>query len=513
MSPNTTSKILIFDDLIAKVRDLQKQGKVVVQSHGVWDLIHPGNLRHLKGAKSQGDILVVTIIKDEHVRRGPGRPVFPDKFRAESVASLELVDYVSVVEDKVPFQCLEWLKPNVFAKGQTHSERDSEVDHAIFEEERFLKNDITRLYLTEGFSASSSNLTSRLLNLYPPETKHFLNEFAQRYNFQQVQEYIESLSDLKVLLIGDTIVDEYIYCDSLYKSSKSHIVVSKYLEGEVFAGGVLAVANHLAGILSKVTLVTLVGNDGFGRDFVSENLAGNVKAELFCDDSRTTVTKRRYVHQHHNQKLFEINYLDDSPLEQEIEEDIADHLSGILPDYDIVLVTDFGHGLMSRGLVELVHDKAKMCVVNTQTNGANQGYNHITKYNKPDYACLDEREARLAVRDKFSPIDEVLAKLMGDLGSRRLVITMGSLGSIAMDRGGQVVHTPIFSTNVVDTIGAGDALFSYVAPCLAREFPLDLVGFIGNTVGALAVQIMCNRSSVTKHDLYQLLHSLLSVKD
>ena len=112
----SNEKILTFDRLIEKVRHLQKRGKVVVQSHGVFDLIHPGIITHLNSAKEQGDVLIVTVIKDKDVRRGPSRPVFPEQFRVESVVSLEQVDYACLVDDELPFECVKKINPDIFAK-------------------------------------------------------------------------------------------------------------------------------------------------------------------------------------------------------------------------------------------------------------------------------------------------------------------------------------------------------------------------------------------------------------
>src|SRR5512136_1592135 len=111
-------KILTFENLVQKVRELQRAGKVVVQSHGIFDLIHPGIITHLNAAKEQGDVLIVTVIKDQDVRRGPGRPVFPEQFRVENVASLEQVDYTCIVVDEIPFECVKKINPDIFAKGQ-----------------------------------------------------------------------------------------------------------------------------------------------------------------------------------------------------------------------------------------------------------------------------------------------------------------------------------------------------------------------------------------------------------
>ena len=138
MEQSIRKKIEDLNGLLSAVKKLKARGKTVVQSHGVFDLIHPGIISHLNSAKKQGDVLVVTVIKDKDVRRGPGRPVFSEQLRVENVASLEQVDYVSLVDDGIPFECVKLIKPDVFAKGQMHNERDKKIHEKIFKEEREL---------------------------------------------------------------------------------------------------------------------------------------------------------------------------------------------------------------------------------------------------------------------------------------------------------------------------------------------------------------------------------------
>ena len=104
------NKLLLLDDLVKKVERFKRAGKIVVQSHGIFDLIHPGIITHLNSAKKQGDVLIVTVVKDKDVRKGFGRPVFPENLRVGNVASLEQVDYVCLVNDEIPFECLKIIK-------------------------------------------------------------------------------------------------------------------------------------------------------------------------------------------------------------------------------------------------------------------------------------------------------------------------------------------------------------------------------------------------------------------
>jgi sugar/nucleoside kinase (ribokinase family) len=89
------------------------------------------------------------------------------------------------------------------------------------------------------------------------------------------------------------------------------------------------------------------------------------------------------------------------------------------------------------------------------------------------------------------------------------MVTLGKRGSVGLNAEGEMNRTPVFSSKVIDTIGAGDAFFSFTAPCFARGLPLDLVSFVGNAVGALAVQIVGNKKSVEKYELFAFIDAVL----
>ena len=503
------NKLLLLDDLAEKVAKFQATGKTVVQSHGVFDLIHPGLTKHLTSAKKQGDILVVTVIRDKDVRRGSGRPIFPDKLRAENVASLEYVDYVCIVNDEIPFECVKKIKPDIFAKGQAYKERDRKIHQKIFAEEREYNFGKSRIYETDGFSFSSSQIINNLLDVYPEETKAFLKDFSDKYSFQDIVDVFEKLKALKVLLIGDGIIDEYHYCISMGKSAKAHLVVNKYTTHEVFTGGAFAIANHLGAFCSNVHLVSLLGKDNSKEDFILNNLKPNVNAKFFYKDTGPTITKKRYINQYLNQKLFEINYIDDENIRGKLESEAIEYLQETVPQYDLVLVSDFGHGFITKNIIDVIAKHSQKYAVNTQTNAANRGYNLITKYRDPFYVCLDEPECRLAAQDRHSNMEDIVLSIKKTTNAEHMIVTMGKNGSIGVNNMNKPNHTPIFSSKVVDTVGAGDAFFAYTAPCFAKELPLDIVSFIGNAVGALAVQITGNKDSVEKHALLEFIHTIL----
>ena len=502
-------KILFLDDLIDKVKELKKMGRIIVQSHGIFDLIHPGILKHLNSAKKQGDALIVTVIKDKDIRKGPGRPIFPEVFRAENVASLEQVDYVSLVDDEIPFECVKKINPDIFAKGQAYKERDRKIHEKIFEEEKEFYLGKCRIYETGGFSFSSSQIINEFLDIYPEEIKIFLRNFSKKYKFENILEKLNSLKNLNVFVIGEGIIDEYHYCDSMGKSGKAHLVVNKYLNHEVFAGGVFAVANHIAGLCNKIHLLTLLGKEDSREDFILDHLKPNINVKFFIREDGPTIIKKRYVNKYLNQKLFEINYINDEFINEEIESKIIDYLKSELPKYDLTLLSNYGHGFITSKMIEVIRDNSKVLAVNSQTNSANIGYNLITRYRNPNYVCLAEFELRLASQDKYADLKDVAIKNARSINAECMIVTLGKKGSFGINNKGDMNRTPVFSSKVVDTVGAGDAFFAFTAPCFARGMPLDVISFIGNAVGALAVQITCNKKSIEKYELLEFIHSIL----
>tara|TARA_B100002003_G_scaffold236410_1_gene252357 strand:- start:818 stop:1450 length:633 start_codon:yes stop_codon:yes gene_type:complete len=207
--------------------------------------------------------------------------------------------------------------------------------------------------------------------------------------------------------------------------------------------------------------------------------------------------------------MFEINYINDSNISGKFESEVIDYLGSVIHEYDLILVSDFGHGFITNNLIRKIERFPTKLAVNAQTNGANAGYNLITKYNKTNFICLDAPEARLATQEKYAEIEHVAKKLLNNIDTDYLTITKGSKGSLCINRKGEINRTPAFAIKVIDLIGAGDAFFSLSSLCFAMEMPMDLVSFFGNVIGALSVQVVGNKRSVEGHEIKEFIHAVL----
>lgn len=502
-------KIKTLDQLAAIVRKLKKEGRKVVQCHGVFDLLHPGHIRHFEAAGKEGDVLVVTLTRDKYVNKGSGRPVFNQRLRAESIAALQCVDYVALNDWPAATRAIKLLKPDVYAKGGDYSDPGKDLTGEIKNEAEAARAAGGRVHFTGGLTFSSSKLLNAHFSVYPEETDAYLRKFREKYTAEQVIGYLKDLSRMKVLVIGDAIIDEYHYCGAMARSAKENIIPTRFLRAESFAGGALAAANHLAGFCGEVGLVTCLGARDSREAFIRKNLKSNIAAKFFYrGDARTTV-KRRFIEDAFLSKLFEVCFLEDTPLPAAAERKLLSYLKGAIKRYDLVLAADFGHGFIGAGTVAFLAANARFLAVNAQTNSANAGFNLITKYPRADYLCLDEAELRLAMSSRFDGIEDLVTGIAKKVKYKKAVVTRGHRGSIAYSPKEGFSSAPVFSREVVDRMGAGDAFLSVTAPCAAAGVPAEVLGFIGNAVGALKVQIVGNRSPVEPVPLYRFITTLL----
>lgn len=510
MGRDVYSKIKSIARLRRILCGLRKRGKKIVHCHGVFDLLHPGHIKHFESAKKKGDILIVTLTKDEYVNKGPGRPIFNQKLRAETIAAIESVDFVAINEWPTAVETIKALRPHFYAKGSDYLKREDDITGKIYEEEEAVKSVGALMHFTDEISFSSSGLINTFLAPYPEEANDFFLKFKKKHSPKDIINCLRDTEDVKVLVIGDIIIDEYHYCAGMGKSQKDNIIATRFLNDDIFAGGVLAAANHIAGFCKDVTLLSCIGTKNDYRHFISGHLKNNIKTNFFYCPDVPTVVKRRFVDPNFLNKLFEVCYLEDKgQLPKGLENKIYSYLQFHLKDFDMVLVADFGHGLISSKILRILCKKSNFLAVNVQTNSANLGFNLITKFPRADYICIDEPELRLACHDKVSSLENLIIKISRQLNCGKIIITRGHRGSLVYSKKEGFHEIPIFSQEVVDRIGAGDAYFSITGPCVFKDNPMDVVGFIGNAVGAMKVLIVGNRSPVEPVPLFKYITTLL----
>ena len=500
-------KILSLSELSQKVQN--RGNKKVVLCHGVFDLLHIGHIRYFEQASKKGDILVVTVTPDRFVDKGPGRPAFNEEIRAEAVASLNIVQYVAINEWETAEELLKLLKPDFYAKGSEFKDQKADRVGKIGREIKILKEFGGEMVFTDDSVFSSSNLINRFFSRLPEEQREYMCLFRGRYSLNDFTQSLDAMKNLKVLVIGDTILDEYQYGNAIGKSSKDPILAIKHTSTELYAGGVLAVANHLAEFVSNVDLVTVLGEKDSQKEFVLSSLKKNVSPVFFKQKNAPTIVKRRIIDSYSLNKLIEVYMMDDSGLDTDEDSRLREYLGNIFDLYDLVLVTDYGHGAISKKTAVFISENAPYLAINTQHNAGNRGFHTITRYPKADLVSLAEHEIRLEFRKPQGGLRNQMKKLGESLNLRFLIVTNGRKGCTVWDNDGGFVAVPSVAERIVDRVGAGDAFLSLVALASLTGIHPEMMGFIGNVAGSLAVGIVGNEKSIDKTTVEKYLTALM----
>jgi rfaE bifunctional protein nucleotidyltransferase chain/domain len=505
----SNAKVLSLDALEKTAAALRLDGKRLVMCHGTFDLVHAGHIRHLQRARREGDVLMVTLTGDAHVNKGPGRPVFREDLRAETLAALACVDFVAINHEPAAVNAIARLRPHVYVKGSEYRSAAEDVTGNISREQQAAEACGGKIFYTEEITFSSSSLLNEHFGVFSPATRDYLQAFRRTFGNQDVIELVKGLAGLKVAVVGDAIIDQYCYVKVLGQVGKGNALAVKRESEEQFAGGSIAVANHLGGFAGDVTLLTGLGKTETHESFIRSKLLPNVTPAFFYIDDAQTVTKRRFVDSDLS-KLFEEYLFNEEPLLGSVEDAVCAWLEGRLEEFDVVVVPDYGNGFISKGMVDVLCRKARFLAVSTQLNSGNRGHHVITRYPRVDFASINEPELRLAAHMRLDPIESVAEAIGGRVKADYIAITRGTEGVMLKDRRhGFDHHVPALSTRVIDRVGAGDAFLALAGLCLGGGLAPEVAAFTGSVAAALDVQIVCNREPINPVGLFKYITTLL----
>ena len=507
-------KIIPFDEASKLFYRLRQEGRKIVQCHGTFDLVHPGHIYHLEEARALGNTLVITITGENYVNKGPGRPYFNDAIRAKSLAALESVDYVVVVPFPAAIEAIECIKPHIYCKGREYESKESDVTGNIHDDILTVKKHGGELHYIGSVVFSSSKLINEHFDHIPAAVKEYCHSLAEHCSPDEFRSTIENFSQLRVLVIGDIIIDRYSYLKVQGLTSKNRILSGRFVSEETQAGGALAIQRHIAQFTEHVDLIGLLGTEPWVDNFMRSYLP---QEHDYClrDETFTTIVKQRFVEPtcegKELSKLFSVNYIAANPPEEALVERIVKQLQASLEQYDLVVVADFGHGIMSESVRRLVESKAKFMALNCQTNSNNHGFNIISRqYQRADCFSLDEQELLLSCAQRHINHGEELQKLKKKFGANYAWLTRGSIETIGIkSKEAPSIISP-FEHRIVDTVGAGDAFYAVTALAACQHLSAQLSTFIGQLAGAQAVRIVGNSQPISKAGLLKAGMALLN---
>lgn len=501
-------KIYDLNQLSNELNAIKNNNQKIVHCHGIFDLLHIGHIKYFQEAKSMGDILVVTVTPDRFVNKGPGRPVFSEDLRVEVIAALDVVNYVAVNRWPTAIETIKLLKPDVYVKGPDYKEYKNDITGNIKLEEEAVKSVGGKIAFTSDITFSSSKLINQHFSKLSDEQQSFLEELREKYDFKKITKYIDRLTKLKVLLVGEVIIDEYVFCNTVGKSGKEPILINQKINSERYAGGILAIANHVSDFCNEAKILSYLGDRDEQEQFVKEKLKDNIHIDYVKKSKSPTILKTRFIDNYTKTKTLGVYDINDELLNKSEEEKFCSKLSENMDIYDIVIVMDYGHGLITPKVVKLLEEKSRYLAINTQINAFNIGFHTISKYQRANYVCVHEGELRHDYRNRFDPVEHLIRILSEKLKADIIVITRGNKGSMAFGNN-RFTMCPAYATKIIDRVGSGDTLLAITSLCFATGMPIDLTLFIGNIAAAEMVASMGTGMILSKINLLKIIDTLL----
>jgi rfaE bifunctional protein kinase chain/domain/rfaE bifunctional protein nucleotidyltransferase chain/domain len=501
---NFNKKIKQIAELGSLLNAQKENNDIVVLCHGVFDLLHIGHIKYFQEAKSMGDILVVTLTPDRFVNKGPGRPAFNEKHRSEAIAALDVVDYVAINKWPTGMETIKALNPDLYVKGPDYKNLSGDITGNIKLEKEAIESVGGKIAFTSTEVFSSSNLINNYI-LENDNKKSFISKLKNEYSYRDIYEYIENLTDLNVLLIGEVIIDEYVFCNSVGKAGKEPVMVSQKIRSEKYAGGVVSVANHISEFCKNIKVLSYLGDKNQERDFIINNLNENVEFEYIEKNDSPTILKTRYIDEYSKTKTQGIYDINDQIISENEEGKFLGLLDENISNYDLVIVVDYGHGLITPKVVEILEKESKFLSVNTQLNSFNSSFHSISKYQTADYVCVHSGELRHDYRNRYDSEESLMKDLFKKMNLKSLSITLGKNGSILLHND-TFTKCPAFADKIVDRVGAGDTFLSITSLCVAKKTPERITLFLGSILAANSI------ASVGTGNISKKINLLKSVK-
>lgn len=472
---------------LAELLGLPPRKKSVVMCHGVFDIVHPGHLRHLMYAKERADILIASITCDDHICKANLRPYVPQDLRAMNLAAIECVDYVVIDPHPSPIEHLKIIKPDYFAKGFEY--QNGGVHPKTREEISVLESYGGDILFTPGDVVYSS---SKIIESQPPDLK--LVKLAtlmenEGVTFDDLRVAITKMEGLRVHVVGDTIVDSYTHCGMTGGMTKTPTISVQFQNQIDFAGGAAVVSKHLRRAGAEVTFSTVLGEDTL-RNFVIEDLEkAGITCDPYIDKTRPTTQKNVFIAQGYH--LLRVGKLDNRPISEKTLEYLSRSLSRA--DVDAVVFSDFRHGIFNRTTIPQLVKNIPDGVFRAADSQVASRWGNILEFEGFDLITPNEREARFALGDQDSVVRPLAFDLYKKARCKILMLKLGERGMLTYRENslgvGAFFTVDAFADSLVDGIGSGDALLSYSTLALVATKSEA----VASIVGSFAAGVACER--------------------
>lgn len=472
----------------------------VIMCHGVFDLVHPGHIRHLLFAKSKADILVASLTADVHIDKGKFRPHVPQNLRAVNIAAFDFVDFVVIDKNPKPIENLSVIKPDFFAKGYEYVAGGMPPKTA--EEADVVGSYGGEIVFTPGDIVYSS---SALINAAAPNVgmeKLLTLMESESITFADLRNTLEAMEGKKVHIIGDTIVDSYTECAMVGGQTKTPTMSVLYQDKKDYVGGAGIVAAHLRSAGADVVFSTVIGDDQY-KDFVIDDLKEQgVDIRPVIDQTRPTTNKNAIVAAGY--RLLKIDTLENASISDSVLETLTDAIKTV--ECDALIYSDFRHGIFNKRTISSFLDAVPDNVFKVADSQVASRWGNICDFVNFDLITPNEREARFSLADQDSGVRPLASALYDGAKCKLLIMKLGPRGVLACRSSDHEALDSFFVVDsfvdhVVDAVGAGDALLAYATLSKLAHPSVVIATILGCMAAACEVERDGNIPIERKHVL------------
>ncbi len=460
----------------------------VVLVTGNFNVLHPGHMRFLRFARECGDRLLVGVNSDKIAGKGA---YIAENLRLDGVKNNTLVDEAFLIDEEIT-DLIARIRPSIVIKGK-------EYEYAFNAELKALEHYGGRLLFSSGETTfSSADLLSKELFQTKLKSINLPVNYMQRHGIDvpRLNGLLQNFSSIKVCVIGDLIIDEYISCQPLGMSQEDPTIVVTPLGSTHFIGGAGIVAAHAVGMGAQVQFVSVVGTDVSG-DLAKQKLASEgVTAHLLVDENRPTTLKQRFRCK--GKTLLRVSHLHQSAVSIQLQARLLEQIEDAIVGVDILVFSDFNYGCLPQPLVEqiTVMAKSKGILLAADSQSSSQ-LGDIGRFQGMDLLTPTEHEARLALRNREDGLVVLAERLRSQSCARNVILKMGEEGIL--------IHPDIETKNQMtdkigalntapqDVAGAGDSLLITSALALASGGNIWEAACMGSLSAAVQVGRIGNK--------------------
>lgn len=447
---------------------------------GNFNVVHPGHIRLFKKARELGSTLIIGVNSSS---ASGNIELFPDDERVDAVGRNSLVDNVVLINRPLS-EILQELNPDIIVKGtEFEGKPTEEAEYALKNNKLIIYSDGDPLFSESDLIRDSSHVGSHLVEL----SKLLL---GVGFNKDRLSVIMDRIRQVRVTIIGDFIIDEYINCEPLGLSQEDANVVLKPIDSAIFLGGAAIVARHARGLGANVTYLTSVSRTGEHLDLLQNTFdKEGINLEFVEDAEKSQIVKKRFrVDGTSRFRLTEGSMGELSKVSQNEMLRIGEKLS---KESNLVVFSDFNYGVISQSLPAQLLQNRRPKTLFAADNQISSQIGDLTKYHGIDFLSATEFEARVSMNSRNLGLAKLITYLRKSLNVNNCILKLGRDGLIYESDNEQenpkTGAMPALNSRPVDVAGAGDSLLAASALALTAGATLHEASILGSIAAAVQV--------------------------